>query len=189
MDTTPNKQYSNILKALGNQQTPAVPAMVLSPAQQAENYAAFDTLMKDGIHIPTLLKRLDDMETKIRTLESQPTQSTNAELLAVMEQAVKNDPDVKRSRQHVADVKTAIITEMCMKDQRYRDALEAYKTMVNKVYIQTREKDGGSERALRQEVQAQGGGDAPDLCHDPGRSGEDQAGLPSGQADVQGQRC
>ena len=182
MDTQPN-QYANILKALGTPQTndPTQSKGGLSMVQQAENYSAFDELMRSGVHIPTLLKRLDEMESKIKTLESQPKQDTNAELLAVMEQAVKNDPDVKKSRQHVADVKSAIITELCMQDQRYRDALEAYKTMVNKVYIQTRERDGRTERTPRPEIQAETGGGAAEIRHDPGRSGEDQEGLSSGQ--------
>lgn len=142
MDTSQN-QYSNILKALGAPQANApVSTGGLSMVQQAENYTAFDELMKQGVHIPTLLKRLDDMESKVRALESQPRHDTNAELLAVMEQAVKNDPEVKAARQRVADVKTAIIAELCMKDPRYCEALEAYKTTVNRIYIKRREPHG-----------------------------------------------
>ena len=140
MDTSQN-QYSNILKALGAPQANASTGG-LSMVQQAENYTAFDELMKQGIHIPTLLKRLDDMESKVRALESQPRHDTNAELLAVMEQAVKNDPEVKAARQRVADVKTAIIAELCMKDPRYCEALETYKTTVNRIYIKRREPHG-----------------------------------------------
>lgn len=169
MDTNP--QYSNILKALGgaSQATePAPSAGGLSMAQQAENYSAFSELMKQGIHIPTLLKRLDDMETKVKTLESQPKHDTNAELLAVMEAAVKNNPEVKQARQKVADVKTAIINEMCMKDSRFKDALEAYKTTVNRVYIQTRESDG-SERN-RPEIETEGRGTTAPVRDEPRRS-------------------
>lgn len=183
MDTQPN-QYSNILKALGNPQVnDSVPSRGgLSMVQQAENYTAFDELMKQGVHIPTLIKRLDEMESKIKTLESQPKHDTNAELLAVMEAAVKNNAEVKASRQKVADAKTTIINEMCMKDQRYRDALESYKTTVNRVYIESREKDGhATERTACPEVQASDGGGAAEIRHDPGRSGEDQEGLSSGQ--------
>lgn len=115
-------------------------------------------------------------------MESQPKHDTNAEILAVMEQAVRNHPDVKASRQHVADVKSAIINEMCMKDHRYQQALEDYKTTVNKVYIQTRESDGQpSERTPHQEIQAPDGGGAAEICDHPGGSGEDQEGVPSGQ--------
>lgn len=141
MDTNP--QYSNILKALGAPQANApVSAGGLSMVQQAENYTAFDELMRQGVHIPTLIKRLDEMESKVKALESQPRHDTNAELLAVMEQAVKNDPEVKAARQRVADVKTAIISELCMKDPRYCEALEAYKTTVNRIYIKRREPHG-----------------------------------------------
>ena len=150
-------------------------------AQQAENYDLFSKMMKEGVYLPDLIKRLDDMEAKVKALESQPKHDANAELLAVMEAAVKNHPEVKASRQKVADVKSTIITEMCMQDQRYRDALEAYKTMVNKVYIQTREGDGRTERTPRPEIQAETGGGAVEVRDDPGRSGEDQEGLSSGQ--------
>lgn len=143
MDTSQN-QYSNILKALSAPQNnmPAPSTGGLSMVQQAENYTAFDELMKQGVHIPTLIKRLDEMESKVKALESQPRHDTNAELLAVMEQAVKNDPEVKAARQRVADVKTSIITELCMKDPRYCEALEAYKTTVNRIYIKRREPHG-----------------------------------------------
>ena len=133
-------------------------------------------LMKEGVYLPDLIKRLDDMEAKVKALESQPKQDTNAELLAVMEQAVRNHPEVKASRQHVADVKSAIITEMCMQDQRYRDALEAYKTTVNKVYIQTRESNGGSER-IAEEVETPQRGGAVEVRDDSEGRIQDQEGL------------
>lgn len=177
MDTNP--QYSNILKALGGTpqaNEPAPSTGGLSMAQQAENYDTFSKLMREGIYLPDLIKRLDDMEAKVKALESQPKQDTNAELLAVMEQAVKNHQEVKTARQHVADVKSAIITELCMQDQRYRDALEAYKTTVNKVYIQTRESNGGSER-IAEEVETPQRGGAVEVCDDTERGLHDQEGV------------
>ena len=133
-------------------------------------------LMKEGVYLPDLIKRLDDMEAKVKALESQPKHDANAELLAVMEAAVKNHPEVKASRQHVADVKSAIITELCMQDQRYRDALESYKTMVNKVYIQTTESNGGSER-IAKEVQTEAGGGAVEVRDDSEGRIQDQEGI------------
>ena len=177
MDTNP--QYSNILKALGGASQANEPAPStggLSMAQQAENYDLFSKMMKEGVYLPDLIKRLDNMEAKVKALESQPKQDTNAELLAVMEQAVKNHQEVKVARQHVADVKSAIITEMCMQDQRYRDALEAYKTTVNKVYIQTRESNGGSER-IAEEVETPQRGGVAEIRDDTERGLHDQEGL------------
>lgn len=179
MDTTPNNQYSNILKAIGAQQTPTIEPQAggLSVAQRADNYNAFTELMNRGVYLPDLIKRLDDMEAKVKALESQPKHDANAELLAVMEAAVKNHPEVKASRQKVADAKTAIINEMCMKDPRFRDALEAYKTTVNRVYIQTRETDG-SERTVHQEVETEGRGNASGVRNESGRSEAHKAGIP-----------
>lgn len=170
MDTTPTNQYANILKAIGAQQTPGMEPQAggLSVAQRADNYNAFTELMNRGVYLPDLIKRLDDMEAKVKALESQPKHDANAELLAVMEAAVKNHPEVKASRQKVADAKTAIINEMCMKDPRFKDALEEYKTTVNRVYIQTRENDG-SERTRYPEVEATDGGTVTPVRYESSR--------------------
>lgn len=182
MDTSQN-QYSNILKALGGtpQANEPAPSMGgLSMAQQAENYDTFSKLMREGVYLPDLIKRLDDMETKIKTLESQPRHDANAELLAVMEAAVKSNQEVKTSRQKVADAKTMIINEMCMKDPRYRQALEDYKTTVNRVYIQTRESNGlATERTDScEEEQTPRGADTPAVCDHTEGSIPHQAGIP-----------
>ena len=177
MDTQPN-QYSNILKAIGVQQTPTMEPQTggLSVAQRADNYNAFTELMNRGVYLPDLIKRLDDMEAKVKALESQPKHDANAELLAVMEAAVKNHPEVKASRQKVADAKTAIINEMCMKDPRFKDALEEYKTTVNRVYIQTRENDG-SERTRYPEVEATDGGTVTPVHYESGRGEAHKEGI------------
>ena len=176
--------YDNILKAMSGQNQSQPPVheesnkipRQLSTLEQSQNYETFSMLMKEGVYLPDLIKRLDDMEAKVKALESQPKHDANAELLAVMEAAVKNHPEVKASRQHVADVKSAIITELCMQDQRYRDALESYKTMVNKVYIQTRESNGGSER-IAKEVQTEAGGGAVEVRDDSEGRIQDQEGI------------
>ena len=176
--------YDNILKAMSGQNQSQPPVheesnkipRQLSTLEQSQNYETFSMLMKEGVYLPDLIKRLDDMEAKVKALESQPKQDTNAELLAVMEQAVKNHQEVKTARQHVADVKSAIITEMCMQDQRYRDALEAYKTTVNKVYIQTRESNGGPER-IAEEVETPQGGGAVEVRDDSEGRIQDQEGI------------
>lgn len=184
MDTNQN-QFSNILKALNSPQLPnpeqtspsvITPAGGLSYQQQSDNYKAFSELMSRGISLPDLLKHMEDLEGRVKTLESQPKHDANAELLAVMEQAVKSHPEVKASRQKVADTKTLILTEICMKDQRYRDALESYKTTVNRIYIQSREHDGGPER-ISEEIEASQGGGAVEVCDDTERGLHDQEGI------------
>lgn len=79
--------------------------------EQSQNYETFSMLMKEGVYLPDLIKRLDDMEAKVKALESQPKQDTNAELFSVMESAVRNSNPVRDARQNVADVKTQILTE------------------------------------------------------------------------------
>ena len=63
-----------------------------------------------------------------------------------------------------------------MQDQRYRDALESYKTMVNKVYIQTRESNGGSER-IAEEVETPQRGGAVEVRDDSEGRIQDQEGV------------
>ena len=167
MDTQTG-QYSNVLKALQEMQGSA---QGLSYAQQSENYSTFSELMRKGVYLPDMLKRLDELESKVKTLETQPKHDANAELIAVMEASVKSDPEVKKARQKVADIKTAIISEMCMRDPRYADAVEEYKTTVNRVYIASREQND------RKEIQAEDGAGAPEVCDDPCRGETHQESL------------
>lgn len=167
MDTQTG-QYSNVLKALQGMQGSA---QGLSYAQQSENYSTFSELMRKGVYLPDMLKRLDELESKVKTLETRPKHDANAELIAVMEASVKSDPEVKKARQKVADIKTAIISEMCMRDPRYADAVEEYKTTVNRVYIASREQDD------REEIQAEDGAGAPEVCDDPCRGETHQESL------------
>lgn len=174
------EQYSNVMKALQGMQSPATAsAPGLTYEQQSDNYTAFSELMKKGVYLPDLIKRMDELEAKVKTLEAQPKHDANAELLAVMEASVKSDPEVREARQKVADIKTSIISEMCLKDPRYVQAVEDYKTTVNRVYIRSREQDG------REEVQAEDGAGAPQICDDSGGSQAHQEGLSAGETDAE----
>lgn len=157
MDTN---QYSNILSALGQNQgqTPA-PTQGLTNQQQADNYRVFQDLMKKGVYIPDVMKRLDDLEDKVKTMqEAKP--DVNKELFAVMEAAVKQDPDVKRAKQKVADIKSMIIAELCSKDTRFQEALNEYRTAVNAAYIH--QKEQASDRVGADGVRHDTTGRVPD---------------------------
>ena len=132
MDTN---QYSNILKAIGNN------GNTLSTQQQADNYSAFSKMMSDGVYIPDLIKKLDSLEAKVKTLEENGQKPTpiDLDLFAVMESAVKEDPDVKNARKKMADEKSRVISEYCMKDNKFREAADAYRREVNRAYIQQKE--------------------------------------------------
>lgn len=132
MDTN---QYSNILKAIGNNGNNG-----LSTQQQADNYSAFSKMMNEGVYIPDLIKKIDTLETKVQELEKGNKQSTvDLDLFAVMESAVKDDPEVKSARKRLADEKSRVISEYCMKDDRFREAANAYQHVVNAKYIDMRE--------------------------------------------------
>ena len=175
------EQYSNVMKALQGMQSPAT-AQGLTYEQQSANYAAFSELMKKGVYLPDLMTRMEELEAKVKSLEAQPRHDANAELLAVMEASVKSDPEVREARQKVADIKTSIISEMCLKDPRYAQAVEDYKTTVNRVYIRSRESDG------RAQIQAEDGAGAPRICDDSGGSQAHQAGLSADETDAEGEK-
>ena len=59
--------YGNILKALGGQgQQPSG----LTMQQQSDNYNAFSELMKQGVYLPDLMKRMEGMEAKIKEMDA-----------------------------------------------------------------------------------------------------------------------
>ena len=132
MDTNP---YGNILKALGKEDPHQGG---LTYEQQSANYSAFSQMMKDGVYIPDLLKRIETLEDQVKE-QAVKKDTLDADLFSVMEQAVKGDPDVKKARQRLAEEKTRVITDLCMRDEGYRGAMESYRRAVNAAYVHTRE--------------------------------------------------
>ena len=126
--------YDNILKALNQPQQPAPAQGGLTFQQQSDNYAAFSDLMKQGVYIPDLLKRIDALEAQVKE-QGQRKEVIDADLFAVMEASVKGDDDVKAAKQRLADEKSRVITEICSRDEGYRTAMEAYRRTVNAAYI------------------------------------------------------
>ncbi len=122
--------YENIIKAL--QKTDGQNRTGLTPEQKSRNYQIFDELMKKGVSLEDLLKNADTpKDTGIAS-----------EVFSVMEEAVKDDDAVKAGRKKACDIKAQVITEICMKDERYRTALTEYRELVSRTYIACRE---GSE--------------------------------------------
>lgn len=132
MDTNP---YSSILKAIGKEDTPQGG---LTYQQQTENYSAFSDLMKQGVYIPDLLKRIDALEAQVRE-QGQRKDTMDADLFSVMEASVKGDEEVKAAKQRLADEKSRVIAEICSKDEGYMKAMEDYRRTVNAAYIRNKE--------------------------------------------------
>ena len=108
IDTT--QQYSNILKAI--QHPPSEDK--LSPTEKVENYDLFKKLNDQGIKLSDLIKRAE---------QNTPKQD-DSELFSIMESAVKNEPDVKNARQHLADVKSQVLAKICYQHPEYKDAID-----------------------------------------------------------------
>ena len=131
--------YGNILKALGKPSQ----SSGLTIQQQSDNYSAFSELMKQGVYLPDLMKRMEGMEAKIKEMDERRS-AEDMDLFAVMESAVKDAPEVKEARQRMADEKSRVIARMCMDDPGYRDAVESYRRVVNQTYV--KRKEGGETR-------------------------------------------
>lgn len=148
MDT----QYSNILKAISPQntvqngsesiipgQTTSDTSNVLTMSQKAQNYRLFDELMKNNVDLSEVLKNAKKSDDLQKQLDSAKKTEVDAELFAIMESAVKGEPSVKSARQRASDVKSKIITELCIKNPEYAEALHEYRRAVNEAYIKLKE--------------------------------------------------
>ena len=181
MDTAP---YSNILKAVGQttqapqtnidygippssqtapvgqSQTVTIPSTTFSPTpklslqEQAENYNMFSEMMKQGVYLPDLVKKVDVLTAEVESLKTKAKTEVDTELFEAMEASVKGVPEVKRAKQHLADVKSMVISEMCMKDPRYQEAYDEYRRTVNKAYIDRAEghPDSGGDAKVRSDA-------------------------------------
>ena len=129
--------YDNILKALNQpQSTPAQGGLTFQ--QQSDNYSAFSDLMKQGVYIPDLLKRIETLEAQVRE-QGTRKDAMDADLFSVMEASVKGDEEVKAAKQRLADEKSRVIAEICSKDEGYTKAMEDYRRTVNAAYIRNKE--------------------------------------------------
>lgn len=99
----------------------------LTAEQEAENYAAFQRLMEEGVSLPDLIRR------------AETSSQTPAELLPVMEAAVADDPDVASARAEVEACRARVLDALCARDDGFRAAMETYRQTVTKAYIRARE--------------------------------------------------
>lgn len=124
--------YENILNAVKSK---------LTPAQEIENYSTFSELQKQGVYLPDLVKKMgefDEMKKRVDELSaSKPT--VDAELFAVMEQAVRDDPAVKDAKHRMGEEKSRVLTEICMRDDAFRLASDEYRRAVNRAYIELKD--------------------------------------------------
>lgn len=116
--------YSNILRALQSG---------TDYSAKADNYRAFDELMKQGVSLPDILRRLEALEAK----EREP--SPDAGLFKVMESAVAEDPEVVKAKEERERLMETVLTEACLKDPRFAKADKDYRTAVNSAYVKMKQ--------------------------------------------------
>lgn len=117
--------YANILKALRTEG--------MTADRKAENYRAFDELMKQGVSLPDLMQRLETLEARVKEMDE-----PQAEVFAVMESAVSDDPDVVKAKARREEVMERILTESCMRDKRFAEADRDYRATVNAAYVKAK---------------------------------------------------
>lgn len=139
--------YENIIKAVNN------PGNGLSVQQKADNYSTFSKLMEENVYLPDLIKKIDALEKKVDTMSAPKENALDAEIFAVMESTVKDDPSVAEAKSILQSNKTRIISELCMRDEGYRNAYEEYRRRVNASYIAKRELSGGKGDTQIRQIQ------------------------------------
>ena len=117
--------YANIMKALRSE--------TMGLDRKAENYRAFDELMKQGVSLPDLMQRLETLEARVKEMDE-----PQAEVFAVMESAVSDDPDVVKAKARREEVMERILTESCMRDRRFAEADREYRATVNSAYVKAK---------------------------------------------------
>jgi hypothetical protein len=152
--------FDNIANALKR------PGEGLTPQQQQDNYKAFSDLMSKGVYLPDVLTEVKSLKERVEALERPKDNPLDAEIFAVMEASVKGDPEVVKAKAKLADAKTRVISELCMRDEGYRRAFDEYRTIVHAKYV-----------GIRQEVQATGGKGIAGSRADPKGGVSDKAGV------------
>ena len=117
--------YANILKALRTEG--------MTVDKKAENYRAFDELMKQGVSLPDLMQRLETLEARVKEMDE-----PQAEVFAMMESAVSEDPDVVKAKARREEVMERLLTESCMRDRRFAEADRDYRAKVNSAYVKAK---------------------------------------------------
>ena len=121
--------YSNIMKALRSG------SGEMDLGKKAENYKAFDELMRQGVSITDLVQRIESLEARVKEMDDNPH---DREVFAVMESAVSDDAEVIKAKAHRDEVMERILTESCMRDRRFSDADREYRTAVNAAYVKAK---------------------------------------------------
>lgn len=101
--------------------------------KKAENYKAFDELMRQGVSITDLVQRLESLEARVKEMDEHPQQ--DREVFAVMESAVSDDAEVIKAKARREEVMERILTESCMRDKRFAEADRDYRAVVNAAYV------------------------------------------------------
>lgn len=114
----------------------------LTTQQQSDNYKAFSELMKEGVYLPDMLNEIKTLKARVENLERPKDNPIDAEIFSVMEAKVKGDPEVASAKTRLANAKTRIISELCMKDEEYRRLFDEYKTVVHAHYVGMKEERG-----------------------------------------------
>ncbi len=130
--------YENILGAISQSK----PQSKLTPAQEVANYSAFSDLQKQGVYLPDVMERLKELDELKKRLDSieKSAPAVDEAVFSTMEAAMAKNPAVAEAKKRMDAAEQEVLKELCMKDPRYKDALDAYRTTVNREYVKAHEK-------------------------------------------------
>ena len=85
------------------------------------------------------LKELDELKKRLDSIEK-AAPAVDEAVFSTMEAAVAKNSAVAEARKRMEEAESTILKELCMKDPRYKDAADAYRTIVNREYVKAHEK-------------------------------------------------
>lgn len=125
--------FDNISLAINGQQN--------NVNRDLEDYNLFDRLRKEGRSLQDIVKQAEEAEALRKQMDEmgRTKPRMDAAVFSLMEEYVRDDPEVAAARNRLLDMRNTIISEFCMKDNRYRGEFESYRNTVQERYVRARE--------------------------------------------------
>ncbi len=125
--------FDNISLAINGQQN--------NVNRDLEDYNLFDRLRKEGRSLQDIVRQAEEAEALRKQMDEmgRTKPRMDAAVFSLMEEYVRDDPEVAVARNRLLDMRNAIISELCMKDNRYRGEFESYRNTVQERYVKARE--------------------------------------------------
>ena len=125
--------FDNISLAINGQQ---------NHNRDLEDYNLFDKLRREGKSLQDIVKQAEEAEALRKQVDEMDKRKPkmDAAVFVLMEERVRDDPDVQVARRKLLDLRATIISEICLKDPRYIEEYESYRNVVQERYVHSQER-------------------------------------------------